>query len=98
MPAETHTAQGPMDRDEVFALVAEQLGDILEIDPATISEGSSFAEDLDADSLALIELVEALEEELSERASGFRIDDEDLEDLKTVRDAVDYVYAKLSAG
>lgn len=98
MPAETHTAQGPMDRDEVFTLVAEQLGDILEIDPSTISEGSSFAEDLDADSLALIELVEALEEELSERASGFRIDDEDLEDLKTVRDAVDYVHAKLSAG
>ena len=95
MPAETHTAQGPMDRAEVFTLVAEQLGDILEIDPSTITEGSSFAEDLDADSLALIELVEALEEELSERASGFRIDDEDLEDLKTVRDAVDYVVAKL---
>ena len=36
-----------------------------------------------------------LEEELSERASGFRIDDEDLEDLKTVRDAVDYVPATL---
>ena len=45
-----------------------------------------------ADSLALIELVEQLEEELSERTVGFRIDDEDLEDLKTVRDAVDYVF------
>ena len=42
---------------------------------------------LAADSLALIELVEALEEELGERTVGFRIDDEDLEDLKTVRDA-----------
>ena len=60
--------------------------------------GASFAEDLDADSLALIELVEALEEELGERTVGFRIDDEDLEDLRTVRDAVDYVYAKLEAG
>ncbi len=98
MPAETHTAQGPLDRDGVFELVREQLADILEIDPSTITEGSSFAEDLDADSLALIELVEALEEELSERQSGFRIDDEDLEDLKSVRDAVDYVYAKLGAG
>jgi acyl carrier protein len=55
-------------------------------------------EDLDADSLALIELVEALEEELGERTVGFRIDDEDLEDLRTVRDAVDYVVAKLEAG
>ncbi|MEI8049910.1 MAG: phosphopantetheine-binding protein [Actinomycetes bacterium] len=98
MPAETHTAQGPLDRDGVFALVREQLADILEIDPETITEGSSFSEDLDADSLALIELVEALEEELSERSVGFRIDDEDLEDLKSVRDAVDYVFAKLEAG
>lgn len=98
MPAETHTAQSPLDRDGVFALVQEQLADILEIEPSTITEGSSFAEDLDADSLALIEPVEALEEELSERSAGFRIDDEDLEDLKTVRDAVDYVFAKLEAG
>jgi acyl carrier protein len=82
----------------VFELIQEQLADILEIEPGSISEGSSFAEDLDADSLALIELVEALEEELSERSAGFRIDDEDLEDLKTVRDAVDYVSAKLEAG
>jgi acyl carrier protein len=87
-----------MDRGAVFELIQEQLADILEIEPGSISEGSSFAEDLDADSLALIELVEALEEELSERSAGFRIDDEDLEDLKTVRDAVDYVSAKLEAG
>ena len=40
-------------------------------------------------------LVEALEEELGERSVGFRIEDEDLEDLKTVRDAVDYVVNKL---
>ena len=49
----------------------------------------------DADSLALIELVEGIEEELAERAVGFRIEDEDLEDLRSVRDAVDYVVAKL---
>ena len=69
----------------------DRLADILEIDPATITEGQSFADDLDADSLALIELVEALEEELGERSVGFRIEDEDLADLKSVRDAVDYV-------
>lgn len=95
MPAETHVEQSPMDRQAVFELIRDRLADILEIDPAGINEGDSFADDLEADSLALIELVEALEEELSERAVGFRIDDEDLEDLKTVRDAVDYVLAKV---
>jgi acyl carrier protein len=97
MPAETHVERSPMDRQQVFELIRDRLADILEIDPATISEGASFNEDLSADSLALIELVEALEEELGERTVGFRIDDEDLEDLKTVRDAVDYVVAKLEA-
>jgi acyl carrier protein len=76
-------------------LVRSQLADILEIDPGVISESSSFVEDLNADSLALIELVEGLEKELSETVAGFRIDDEDLEDLRTVRDAVDYVTARL---
>ena len=97
MPAETHVERGPLDRRQVFELIRDRLADILEIEPATISEGSSFGDDLNADSLALIELVEALEEELAERTVGFRIDDEDLEDLKTVRDAVDYVVAKLGA-
>ncbi len=95
MPAETHVARNPMDREQVFELIRGCLSDILEIGPESISEGASFGDDLGADSLALIELVEALEEELSDRTVGFRIDDEDLEDLKTVRDAVDYVLAKL---
>ena len=85
-----------MDRQQVFELIRDRLADILEIDASGISEGQSFADDLEADSLALIELVEALEEELSERSVGFRIDDEDLEDLKTVRDAVDYVVGRLN--
>jgi acyl carrier protein len=87
-----------MSRDEVFKLIQDSLAEILEIEPDKITEGASFADDLDADSLALIELVEALEEELGERSVGFRIEDEDLEDLKVVRDAVDYVVAKLEAG
>lgn len=91
MPAETHVEQGPIGRDEIFEIVRDRLADILEIEPSSIAEGMSFVDDLDADSLALIELVEALEEELAERTVGFRIEDEDLEDLKTVRDAVDYV-------
>jgi acyl carrier protein len=98
VPAETHVEQTTPDRGEVFELIRDRLADILEIEPSRITEGASFGEDLGADSLALIELVEALEEELGERTVGFRIDDEDLEDLKTVRDAVDYVVAKLGAG
>jgi acyl carrier protein len=84
-----------MDRQQVFELIRDRLADILEVEPSTIHEGDSFSDDLEADSLALIELVEALEEEVGERTVGFRIDDEDLEDLKTVRDAVDYVVARL---
>ncbi|MGB1504821.1 MAG: acyl carrier protein [Acidimicrobiales bacterium] len=84
-----------MGRDEVLTLVKDRLAEILEIEPSVIGEGDAFSDDLDADSLALIELVEAIEEELAERSVGFRIEDEDLEDLRTVRDAVDYVVAKL---
>ena len=97
VPAETHVEQGPLDRNEIFEIVRDSLADILEIEPSAISEGQSFNDDLDADSLALIELVEALEEELSERTVGFRIEDEDLEDLKTVRDAVDYVLERATS-
>ena len=95
VPAETHVERGPLDRQQVFELIRDRLADILEIEPGSIAEGASFSDDLSADSLALIELVEALEEELADRSVGFRIEDEDLEDLKTVRDAVDYVVAKL---
>ena len=94
MPAETHLETGPIGPDDVLALVRERLAEILEIDEDAITLDATFAS-LDADSLALIELVEALEEDLGERTVGFSIDDEDLEDLKTVREAVDYVVARL---
>jgi acyl carrier protein len=95
VPAETHIERGPLDRQQVLELIRDRLADILEVEPATIKEGDSFTDDLQADSLALIELAEALEEELGERTVGFRIEDEDLEDIKTVRDAVDYVVARV---
>jgi acyl carrier protein len=95
MPAETHVESGPIGPDEVFGMIRERLAEILEIDEDTITLDSSFADDLDADSLALIELVEALEQELGERTVGFSIDDDDLGDLHTVRDAVDYVVTRL---
>ena len=95
MPAETHVARGPIGPDEVFRVLRERLAEILEIDEDRITLASNFTEDLGADSLALIELVEALEEELGERTVGFSIDDEDLGDLHTVQEAVDYVVGRL---
>lgn len=97
MSADSTLQGASMSRDEILTLIRDRLADILEIDATSINEGDSFADDLDADSLALIELVEAIEEEVGERAEGFRIDDEDLEDLKTVRDAVDYVHSRLGS-
>lgn len=86
-----------MERQEILTLVQDRLSDILEVESSSISETDSFADDLEADSLALIELVEALEEELSEKLEGFRIQDEDLQELKSVRDAVDYVEERFKA-
>lgn len=95
MPAETHVERGPLGPEEALALVRERLAEILDIDETRITRESRFSEDLEADSLALIELVEALEEELGERTVGFSVDDEDLADLVSVGDAVDYVMARL---
>src|SRR6476646_5826338 len=97
MPAETHVERSPIGPDEVLRMIRERLAEILEIDESRITLDSQFTEDLDADSLALIELVEAIEEELGERTVGFTFDDEDLADLHTVRDAVDYVVARLGS-
>jgi acyl carrier protein len=84
----------PLDRNGILVLVRDQLAEILEKSPGDIAEDVSF-EDLGADSLALIELVEALEENLATYSAGFHIDDEDLEGLTSVRDAVNYVAVKL---
>jgi len=97
VPAETHMGQPPPGPEDVHKIIRDRLAEILEIDEGRVTLEASFTEDLDADSLALIELVEALEEELGERTVGFTIDDDDLADLKTVRDAVDYVVARLQA-
>ena len=68
----------------------------LEIDPATVSRTTSFAADLHADSLALVEVVEIVEGALRARVHGnFEIDDDDIEDLETVGAAADYAVARL---
>ena len=79
----------------IFEAIQNHLADILEIDPSSVNISYSFNDDLSADSLALIELVEAMEDEFSTPSNSFRIEDEDLEDLKTVSDAVDYIAEKL---
>ena len=81
-------------QDEIIAGLAEIIEEVTGIEPSEVTIEKSFVDDLEADSLALIELVESLEEELSDRTVGFRIEDEDLEDLKSVRDAVDYVFER----
>jgi acyl carrier protein len=91
----SETPARPVEADEVFRIIRERLADILEIEESRITLEASFTEDLSADSLALIELVEAIEQELADRAEGFRIEDEDLADLRTVRDAVDYVVERV---
>jgi acyl carrier protein len=83
-----------LDKATILGIVRDQLAEILEKSPDDIKEDVPFT-DLGADSLALIELVEALEEALSKYSAGFHIDDEDLEGLLSVRDAVNYVADKL---
>ena len=83
-----------LDRATILGIVRNQLAEILEKSPEEIAEDVPFT-DLGADSLALIELVEALEESLTTYSAGFHIDDEDLEGLLSVRDAVNYVADKL---
>ena len=76
-----------VDRNSVLATVCRNLAEILEMDASTISETQSFADDLGADSIALIELVDALEQEYA----GLEFDDDELGELKTVGNAVDYI-------
>lgn len=76
-----------MTRDEILTklrpIIAEQLG----VDEADVKEDASFTEDLNADSLDLVELIMSLEEQFH-----LQISDEDAEKITTVGEAVDYIY------
>jgi acyl carrier protein len=95
VPAETHSHIGPVGDDDVERIVREQLVEILGVDPDAVTLDTRLREDLDADDFAVIDLVEGVIAELGERTVGFSIDDDDLVELRTVRDAVECALAGL---
>jgi acyl carrier protein len=73
-------------RQDVFELVRGRLAELIECEPGDIKLETRLEEDLEADSLDLVELAMALEEELS-----LEIPDEELEGIRTVGDAVEFL-------
>ena len=71
--------------DKIKTIVANQLG----VDEAQVTEDASFIDDLGADSLDTVELIMAFEEEFD-----VEIPDEDVQNIKTVKDVIDYIQAK----
>ena len=79
-----------MEREEILDKVKEVIVEQLNVEEDDVNEDASFIDDLGADSLDIVELVMALEEQF-----GISIPDEDAESIKTVGDAVDYIAANL---
>ena len=81
-----------MDRSEAFAQLQSAAVEVLHVDAGAVTEEARFKEDLDADSLALIEFVMALEEKFD-----ISVPEEELDGVTTVGQALDLVMAKLAA-
>lgn len=81
-----------MDRREVLEKVRAALAEALELPEEEIKEESRFEEDLEADSLDLVELLLEME-----RFYGFKVSDEEAAEIETVGDAVDLILAKAAA-
>ncbi len=73
--------------ERVKKLVVDRLG----VDEESVVSGASFTEDLNADSLDLVELIMAFEEEFSQSDQALEISDEDAERIGTIQQAVDYL-------
>jgi acyl carrier protein len=73
--------------ERVRKIIAEQLG----VDEGEINPQTSFVDDLNADSLDLVELIMSLEEEFSKEGKSIEVSDEDAEKIVTVQDAVNYI-------
>jgi acyl carrier protein len=73
--------------DRVKKIIVEQLG----VDEEEVVASASFVDDLGADSLDLVEMIMAFEEEFSTPTQKVEIPDEDAEKIATVQDAVDYI-------
>ncbi len=79
-------------REEVLALIRTHLAEELGVDAAAVQEDSRFKEDLETDSLDLVELVVELEDRY-----GIRMAEDQAERIKTVGQAVDFVVTQASA-
>ena len=76
--------------DRVKEIVVDKLG----VDEADVNENASFVENLNADSLDLVELIMAFEEEFSTGDQPLEISDEDAGVLVTIQDAVTYIKSR----
>jgi acyl carrier protein len=73
-------------REEIAAGLAEILEEVAGVNPDDVTEAKSFTEDLDVDSLSMVEVVVAAEERF-----GVKIPDDEVQNLKTVGDAVSFI-------
>ena len=80
-----------MSVEEIFQTMRELVAEQFAVEPAEVSMETAFEEDLGADSVDLVELVMAMEEEFEVG----EIQEEDLGGLKTVGDAVNYIAGKV---
>lgn len=75
-----------MERDEIFEKLKKVITDVLDIEEEKISFESNFLEDFGADSLDIVEMVMAIEEEFN-----IEIPDEDVEKVLSVNDVINYI-------
>ena len=78
-----------MTKEEIFDQIKEMMVEQLGVDEDDVTLEASFADDLDADSLDLVELIMEMEDKF-----GVKISDEEAQNIKTVNDAVEFVSAR----